>query len=119
MNSTWNSGPSRSPVLLSKISYLLCRTIAASSADRNCPVRSTTAYFFVPLSSDFLIHSCTPTLIPMSIGIITMLAMNALVCTADLYSRQATAQTLRMDDLLGLGFGPGDANENLLQRRPG
>src|SRR5437870_8190887 len=103
--------------MLSNTSYELCLATAASIVERSRPVRSTTANRFVPLSSAFLIKYWVPMLIPMSSGIITIEAMKALVCTAALYSRQATAQTLRMVNLFGAG--PSDANEDLFQRRVG
>src|SRR4051812_9429239 len=100
------------------MSYLLRRSRLASRAGLSFAVRSITAYLFVPASSFFFIQYCTPMLTPISRGIITMLAMNALVCTAALYSRKATAKTLCMV-IVSLSFGPRDADENLLQRRPG
>src|SRR5438270_14042721 len=80
-------------------------------------VRSTTSTFLVVWSSAFFMSTCRPMLAPHSTGIMTMLNTNALVRTAAWYSRQAITQTLRMALLRGVGAG--NANENLLQRRPG
>src|SRR5438094_4413824 len=80
-------------------------------------LRSMTAYFLVVWSSARASSTWMPMLAPHSTGIITMLMMNALVCTAALYSRTATAQTLNMID--PFGARPGDADEDVLERRPG
>src|SRR5947207_13817827 len=82
-------------------------------------VRSTTTYFLVVLSSAFFSSTCTPMLNAHRTGTSTRLMTNALVLTAALYSRAATAHTLGSMALAPLVLGPRDADENLLQRRPG
>src|SRR5581483_980281 len=52
-------------------------------------------------------------------GTSTRLMTNALLLTAALYSRAATAHTLGSMALAPLVLGPRDADEDFLQRRPG
>src|SRR5438270_1956478 len=80
-------------------------------------VRSTTSTFLVVWSSAFFMSTCRPMLRPHRTGTMTMLNTNALVRTAAWYSRPAITQTLRMALLRGVGAG--NANEDLLERRPG
>src|SRR5947199_169860 len=54
---------------------------------------------------------------PMSSGMSTRLTMNDLVRTTALYSRAAMVSILRTATLLR--FGGGNADKNVLQRRPG
>src|SRR6266851_8245791 len=71
---------------------------------------------FSPRSSIFLKMICMTMLPPMSTGMSRRLIMNALVRTAARYSRTAMTHTLRM--MVLLGFGRGDADEDVVQARP-
>src|SRR5262249_26259160 len=62
--------------------------------------------------------ACTPKLPSISTGRKTRLTTNALVRTAALYSRRAMITILRSIGG-GLRLGPGDADEDVVQRRPG
>src|SRR6266852_5348822 len=80
-------------------------------------VRSTITNRLALVSTWSFSRSCTRMLPPIISGNIKTLMMNDLVRTAALYSRTAITNTLRMAVLLIARAG--DADKDVLQRRPG
>src|SRR5262249_33086768 len=83
-------------------------------------VRSRTAMCLTSVGGLSLTMAWTAMLPPIMTGISTREIRNALVRTAALYSRAAMTRTLRTGHLAGRGvLGGGDADEDVVQRRPG
>src|SRR5579885_2009153 len=87
-----------------------------SRSGNSSPVRSITAIRLSSVSSCLRVRYWTPELAAIKSGTISSDRMNDFVLTAARYSRTAMVSALRM--VLLFRIDPGNADENVVQRRP-